>query len=150
MTKRESKKGNAKLVKLAWLSCVESVIIMIRRLDSNQPIKRNNAQLLLTTATGAALGAGARFVVPTKNEMSSFRTAADTFFSNAQTSARGANRSILKYAGIGAAVAALVHTVTKLFAKNNAPKNGDSFEYSKYQALIDAPEYATEILIYGD
>ena len=123
---------------------------MIRRIDSNQPTKRNNAQLMLTTATGAALGAGARFVVPTKNEMSSFKTAADTFFSNAQTSARGANRSILKYAGLGAIIAAGVHTLTKLVAKNNASKNGDSFEYSRYQALIDAPEYATEILIYGD
>ena len=123
---------------------------MIRRLDSNQPIKRNNAQLLLTTATGAALGAGARFVVPTKNEMSSFKTASDSFFSNAKTSARGANRSILKYAGMGAVIAAGVHTLAKLFAKNNAQKTGDTFEYSKFQALIDAPEYATEILIYGE
>ena len=123
---------------------------MIRRIDSNQPTKRNNAQLLLTTATGAALGAGARFVVPTKNEMGALKTASDTFFSNAKTSARGANRSILKYAGIGAVVAAGIHTLAKLFAKNNTSKTADSFEYSKYQALIDAPEYAAEILIYGE
>ncbi len=123
---------------------------MIRSIDSNQPTKRNNAQLLLATAAGAALGAGARFVVPTKNEMGALRTAADSFFSNAKTSARGAGRSILKYAGIGAVGAALVHTLAKLVAKKQAPKNGDSFEYSKYQALIDAPEYAAEILIYGE
>ena len=40
--------------------------------------------------------------------------------------------------------------LTKLFAKNNTSKTADSFEYSKYQALIDAPEYAAEILIYGE
>ena len=140
---------NAKLVKLAWLSCVESVIIMII-IESNQPTKRNNARLMLTTSTGAAIGAAARYVVPTKNEWKGVKESTDTFFSNAAASARSANRSILKYAAVGAVVAAGLSLVSRLFTKPNQNQHKDTFEYSKYQALIDAPEYACEILLYED
>ena len=111
--------------------------------------KTNNARLMLTTTAGAALGAAARYVVPTKTEWSGIKTSADTFFSSASTMARKTNRSILKYAGIGAVVAAGISMLNKLLAKNsNKFAQTDSFEYSKYQALIDAPEYACEILLY--
>ena len=123
---------------------------MIRRIDSNQPTKRNNAQLMLSTATGAAIGMGSRYIVPTKAEMKTFKTAADTFFSNASTTARGANRSMLKYGAIGALAAATITLLTKLLANKQPAQQADTFEYSKYQALIDAPEYACEILLYED
>ena len=149
MTKWESKNSNAKLVKLAWLSCVESVIVMIK-IETNQPTKRNNAHLMLTTATGAALGAGVRYILPTKTEMRTFNDVADTFFSNTSVAARGANRSILKYAGIGAVVACGAHLISKLFDKKPQEQYEDSFEYSKLQTFIDAPDYACEILLYGE
>ena len=138
---------SAKSVRLAWLSCVESVIIMTT-INPIQP-KTNNARLMLTTTAGAALGAAARYVVPTKAEWSSIKTSADTFFSSASTMARKTNRSILKYAGIGAVVAAGISMMAKLFDKNtNKTAYTDNFEYSKYQALINSPEYACEILLY--
>ena len=123
---------------------------MIRSIDSNQQTKRNNAHLMLTTAMGGAIGAGARYIVPTQNEVKSLKTVADTFFSNASVAARGANRSILKYAGIGAIIAAGIHCVKNLLTRKNEETSGDTFEYSKYAALIDASEYACEILIYED
>ena len=123
---------------------------MIERLNSNQPTKRNNAHLMLSTATGAALGMGSRYILPTKTELSALKTSADTFFSNASTAARGANRSMLKYGAIGALAAATITLLTKLLSNNKPKTQTDTFEYSKYQALIDAPEYACEILLYED
>ena len=105
---------------------------------------------MLTTAAGATVGSLARYVIPTGDELRNFSTAKDTFFSNASTAARGANRSILKYAGIGAIIAAGIHCVKNLLTRKNEETSGDTFEYSKYAALIDASEYACEILIYED
>ena len=123
---------------------------MIRSIDSNQQTKRNNAHLMLTTATGAALGAGARYIVPTSAEMKSLKTASDTLLSNANVVARGANRSILKYSAIGAVVAMGLSLISKLFNNKNtqAPKYEDSFEYTKYAALIEAPDIAGEFFLY--
>ena len=122
------------------------------RIESNQPTKRNNAQLMFTTATGAALGMGSRYLVPTKAEMRSLKSSADTFFSNTATAARGANRSMLKYGAVGALAAATITLLTKLLGAKQEQKQeqADTFEYSKLQALIDAPEYACEILLYED
>ena len=124
------------------------------RVDLNQPKKRNNARLMLTTATGAALGMASRYVVPTKAEFNSMKNSADTFFSNAATTARGANRSMLKYGGIGAIAAAGIYLASKIFSKDSKQakqeNQGDTFEFSKYQALIDAPEYACELLLYTE
>ena len=119
------------------------------KIQANQPTKRNNAQLVLNTAMGAAVGCASRYVLPTKNELGSMKTCADTFFSNASTSARGASRSVLKYAGIGALVAGVIHLASRLFSQK-AQEQTDTFEYSKYSAIIDAPEYACEILLYED
>ena len=120
------------------------------KIESSQPNKTNNARLMLTTATGAAAGAAARYVVPTKAEWKGAKESADSFFSNAASTARSANRSILKYAAGGAIIAAGISLLTKLFAKPEKVQQQDTFEYSKYQALIDAPEYACEILLYED
>jgi len=123
---------------------------MIRSIDSNQQTKRNNAHLMLTTAMGGAMGAGARYLVPTSAEMKSFKTATDSFLSNASVAARGANRSILKYSAAGAVVAAGLYLASKIFGNKNAqtPKYEDTFEYSKYAALIEAPDIAGEFFLY--
>lgn len=121
---------------------------MIRSIDSNQPNRKNNTHLMLSTATGAALGATARYIVPTKNEIGSLKTAGDTFFSSAATNARGANRSILKYAGIGAVIAAGISLIAKLVKNHQVQKQTDSFEYTKYEALLDTPGYAWEYVLY--
>ena len=124
---------------------------MINRIDSNQQPKRNNAHLMLTTATGAALGTGARYIIPTKAEMTSFKSNADTFFSNAATNARGANRSILKYGGIGAIIAGGIYLVSKLFNNQKAREaQMDTVEFTKYQALLETPGYAWEYVLYDD
>ncbi|MBR5305103.1 MAG: hypothetical protein IKU37_09785 [Candidatus Gastranaerophilales bacterium] len=122
---------------------------MIERIDSKQP-KRNNAGLMLSATTGAAIGMGSRYLLPTKAEIKSIGTAADTFFSSASTAARGANRSMLKYGALGAIAAATITLLTKLLSNKKPQTQTDTFEYSKYQAIIDAPEYACEILLYGD
>jgi len=150
LTKRESKKKCQNWSSWHDYLNVESVIIMIRSIDSNQQTKRNNAHLMLTTAMGGAIGAGARYIVPTQNEVKSLRTAADTFFSNASVAARGANRSILKYSAVGAVVAGVLCLASKIFGNKNAQtqKYDDSFEYSRMAALIEAPDIAGEFFLY--
>ncbi len=119
----------------------------IKAIQQAQP-KRSNAALSLATATGAGLGAVSRYVVPTKKELGSFvnKDAVDTFVSNTACATRGANRSILKYSGIGALAGAGLVLLSKLFPK----KEEYNTEYSKLGALIDAPDYACEIMWYGD
>lgn len=129
---------------------VESVIIMITRIDANQPKKANKAHLMLATATGAAMGMGSRYLVPTKAEMKSLGSAADTFFSNAATTARGANRSMLKYGAIGALAAGTIALLAKLFTNKKQETPIDSFEYSRIQAIVDAPDSIAELYLYGD
>ena len=119
------------------------------RIESTQPTKRNNAQLMLTTATGAALGMGARYIIPTKSEFGNLKEAADTFFSNASTTARGANRSMLKYGAIGAVAAASIALLARLLtAKKDEPKYSDTFEYSKFKTMFELPDVACELYIY--
>lgn len=124
---------------------------MINKVESTRPVtKRNNAHLMLTTAAGAAIGAGVRYVLPTKSEMGSLKNNADTFFSNASTAARGANRSILKYSAFGAIVAAGTYLISKLLKNKQAEMKQqiDSEEYNRILALLDSPDYACEILLY--
>lgn len=119
----------------------------IRAIQQTQP-KKSNAALSLAAATGAGLGAVSRYVLPTKKELGTFinKEAVDTFVSNSACATRGANRSVLKYSGIGALVGAGLVLLSKLFPK----KEESSAEYSKLGALIDAPDYACEIMWYGD
>lgn len=119
------------------------------RIESNQQTKRNNAKLMLAATTGAAAGAASRFVLPSKNELISLKKSSDSFFSSASLAARGAKRPILKYAAIGALIATGIHAIAKA-VKKPQKQTADTFEYSKYQAIIDAPEYACEILLYDD
>lgn len=120
----------------------------VQAVQTTQPSNKNYRRLMGATAGGAMIGAGARYVIPTKNEFSALfnKNAFDSFVTNAAAKTRGSNRSILKYAGIGAIAAFLLSAASKIFPKH-ANKNE---EYSKYGALLDAPDYAVEIMWYGE
>ena len=120
----------------------------VQSIQISEPSKNNLGKVVATGALGAAVGAGARYVVPTKAEVSSIfnKEAVDTFVTNASAKARGADRSILKYAGIGGAIALGLSALSKLFPKHE----NKSDEYSKYAALLDAPDYAVEVMWYGE
>ena len=121
----------------------------VPKIQAAQSNKNMSTKVAIASAVGAAVGAGARYVVPTKSELSSIfnKDAVDTFVSSAATSARGANRSILKFGAIGAVVAAGLTLLSK--AIHNIKSNKES-DYSKLGALIDAPDYAVEIMWYGE
>lgn len=109
--------------------------------------KTNNKNLVLSSAAGAIAGCGARYIIPTKQEFTSLfnKKAFDTFTSSASTGARGADRSILKYAGIGAAIAAGLSYIVKSFTNKNQEEN---VEYTKLGALLDSSDYACQVLWY--
>ena len=109
-----------------------------------EPKRNNYATVAANAGLGAVAGAGLRYILPTKAEM----PAVDTFFSSAAMNARGASRSILKYGGIGALVAAGLALLSKV--SKPAPKQETTIEYTKLGALIDAPDYACEIMWYGE
>ena len=134
--------------RLTWLSCVESVTIMTVKPIQTTNTKRTNSHVMLSSALGAAAGVGARYIVPTKAEFSQIinKDAVDTFVSNTATAARGSKRSMLKYGGIGAAIAAGISIITKVLSKNR-----QTLEYSKYAALMDTPaDSAYAIMWYGE
>lgn len=120
----------------------------VQAVQNTQTTNRNYRKLMGATIGGAAIGAGARYVIPTKNELSSLfdKKAFDSFVTNTAAKTRGANRSILKYAGVGAVAAFLLSFASKVFPKHNNKNE----EYSKYGALLDAPDYAVEIMWYGE
>jgi len=128
--------------------CRKCEAMSVQSIQITEPSKNNFGRVATTGAIGAALGAGARYVVPTKAEASSIfnKEAVDTFVSSASAQARGANRSILKYAGAGGAIAIILGALSKLFPKHNEKND----EYSKYAALLDAPDYAVEVMWYGE
>lgn len=141
--------SNFRIERLTWLSCVESVTIMDIKPIQTTNNKRNNSHIMLSSAVGAAVGAGARYIVPTKTELNQLinKDAVDTFVSNTATAARGSKRSILKYGGIGAAIAAGLSVLAKAFSS----KNREALEYSKYAALMDTPaDSAYAIMWYGE
>ena len=112
--------------------------------------RRTNPHIGLAATAGAAIGTGARYVVPTKDEMSQIfnKPAVDEFVSNASAVARGSKRSILKYGGIGAAIAAGVSLLVNAFSTKNKQLD---VEYSKYEALMDTPaDSAYAVMWYGE
>lgn len=122
----------------------------VQAVSTVKPNSVSNGHLAFSAGMGALAGAASRYVIPTKSEFSSIvnKDAVDTFVSNASTAARGANRSILKYGGVGALIAGGIYLLTKAFSKkDNEPEN---IEYTKLGALIDAPDYACEIMWYGE
>ena len=107
--------------------------------------KRRLTSLPLNAVAGAGIGAGLRYILPSKDEMRSM----DTFVSSAAMNARGANRSILKYGAIGALIASGLTLLAKVYTSDNSKKD-TSLEYTKLGALIDAPDYSCEIMWYGE
>ena len=120
----------------------------VQSIQITEPSKSNLGKVATCGVLGAAVGAGARYVVPTKAEAKTLlnKHAVDSFVSSASMKARGAERSILKYAGIGGAAALLLGAISKIFPKNE----NKNTEYSKYGALLDAPDYAVEVMWYGE
>lgn len=118
-------------------------------LNEQQPKQRKNISTIPAALLGAAVGSAARYVVPTKAESRSLfnKNNFDTFISSAATKARGANRSILASAAIGAAFAAGAAAIVNKIKNPNPPKD-ENVEYTKLGALIDAAPYACEILWY--
>ena len=135
---------------MTWLPCEESVKNMgVPSIQTTQQNSNVYKRAGIASVLGAAAGMGARYIVPTKNELSSMfnKEAVDTFVSSSATAARGASRSILKYGAIGALVATGIALLTKVLG---GQKQNDSASYSKLGALIDAPDYAVEVMWYGE
>lgn len=121
----------------------------IPKVTLNEPKKRNS--ILPSAAIGAVAGMGARYTMPTKSELSGFvnKSNVDTFVSSAATTARANKRSILKFAGVGAAIAAGISALYNAIKtqKNYVPSDIDA---TKYGILVDASPYACEIYCYED
>ncbi len=117
----------------------------------NNNAKDNTAKYAVSAGLGAVAGAAARYIIPTQKEMAEMihKEAVDTFVSSAAIKNRGASRSILKYAGLGALAAAGLSLVSKVFPKKDDYAKANA-EYSKLGAYVDAPDYAVEIMWYGE
>ena len=117
----------------------------LQAISTVEPKRKHTPSLALNALAGAGIGAGLRYILPSKNELKSM----DTFVSSAAMNARGANRSILKYGAIGALIASGLTLLAKVYTKDNSKKD-TSLEYTKLGALIDAPDYSCEIMWYGE
>ncbi len=125
----------------------------VEAINITQTPKRHNAHTMLLSTVGATVGGLSRYIIPTENEFSSFKNGLkqDGFFSNTQMAARAKDRSILKYAGIGAIVMAGIGLIVKLIKDSKSPKeNVEQIEYTKLGALIDSTDYACEIMWWGE
>ncbi len=119
------------------------------------PTPKRKPNTALMAGIGAAVGAGARYILPTEKEMSSLlnKENVDTFVSSASAVARANSRSILKYGAVGAAVAAGISMIAKALHsdKTKQPKEDISdVQYSKYQAILDSSDYACQVMWWGD
>ena len=108
-------------------------------IQTTQPRRRPNTTLM--AAAGAAIGAGARYVLPTKKELSSLlnKESVDTFVSSAAAAARANNRSILKYGSVGALVAAGISIISHALKPQKDEEQLENIQYKKYEAILDAP-----------
>ncbi len=124
---------------------------MIQKVQTTDSNRNNYKNLALTAGVGAIAGAGARYLIPTKDEFSHIfnKEAVDTYISNTATQARGASRSIIKYGAIGALIAAGLSLISKIMPNHKTYEKANN-EYTKLGALIDAPDYAVEIMWYGE
>lgn len=121
--------------------------MQITKIESSQPKKRNG---YLMAGAGALAGAAATAVLPTKQEIKNIinKQAVDSFVSTSATKARLADRSVGKFALIGALGAMGINFLSKVFAPK--PQTDTSIEYSKWGAIIDASDYACMVTWYGD
>ncbi len=114
-----------------------------------QPKQKTN--LLPAVLAGGAIGSGARYLLPTKAEFSNFfnKENIDTFISSSAVKTRGANRSILAFATVGALLSAGIAKVISHF-KNKNQAVETTPQYTKLGALMDASPYACEVVWYED
>ena len=119
-------------------------------IQTTQPRRRPNTTLM--AAAGAAIGAGARYVLPTKKELSSLlnKESVDTFVSSTAAVARANSRSILKYGSVGALVAAGISIISHALKPKKDEEQFENIQYKKYEAILDAPEYACQITWLAD
>ncbi len=103
-----------------------------------QPTPKVNPTLM--AAAGAAVGAGARYILPTKAEMSSLlnKENVDTFVSSAARAARAESRSILKYGAVGALIASGIALVANALKAKKPEDEISNITYSKYAAILDS------------
>ena len=116
----------------------------LEAISITEPKRKKVPSVAISAGAGAVVGAGARYLVPSKNEMLS----ADKFISSAAMNARANGRSILKFGAIGALAASGLALLAKLFTPEH--KSDANVEYSKLGALVDASDYACEIMWYGE
>ena len=109
---------------------------------------RRNIPTGVTALIGATAGIGARYIMPTKAELSKAinKDVVDSFTSSAAMAARSAKRSAVQYGTLGAFFAVSAKALYDIFTK----KSNRDVQYSKLGALIDAPDYACEMLWYND
>lgn len=122
----------------------------IQALSLSEQRQKNNKRILPAALLGAASGSALRYVIPTKVEAGSLlnKEAVDTFVSSSALKTRGANRSILKYATVGAAIASGIVAIANKFSNKNQQSIG--IENAKLAALLDASPFAAEVYFYGD
>lgn len=122
------------LLRLDMIISRKSVKMTIKAISTIQPQQKRSNHTALNVLAGAGAGALSRYVIPAKSEVK------EGFFSSAQMNARSANRSILKYAGVGAAVAFGLNCLKNVISSN---KN-DSRNYN-YESFLDSNDCAYEI-----
>ncbi len=111
---------------------------------------KNTKKTVLMSAAGGALGAGLRYIIPTKEEFQAIynKNSKDCFLSSSKMNARGESRSILKYSGFGALIALGLSFAGRLLTPKT--ENQKNITYTKYGALLDAPAYSCEIMWYNE
>ncbi len=114
--------------------------------------QRRPQKYALAATAGAIAGGVAKYVMPNQKELSMKlnKENIDTFVSSAATKARGESRSTLKYVGLGALVALGAKAVKNYFSPKEKLVKTSDVQYSKYDALLDAPDYSCMVLWYGD
>lgn len=121
--------------------------MQITKIQTTQPKKSHHA---LAAAVGAMAGAVGTFVLPNKAELKELKV--DTFISKTAMSNRAADRSMLKFIGVGALAALGINALVKAVKSHNSAKKDEAakIEYSKWDALIDASDYACMVTWYND
>lgn len=122
--------------------------MQITKIETSQP--KRKISNFAAAAAGAVAGAGSYALLPTRKQLSAIinKETTDSFISSAALKARTANRSLAKYAGLGALAAVGMNLLSKVFAPKT--QSDTSIEYSKWGAIIDASDYACMVTWYGD
>lgn len=107
------------------------------------------SHLALTTLAGIAGGSAARYIMPTKGELSSVfnKNSFDSFVSSAAV--RSQDRSALKYAGLGAVIALGAKALYNIIKKDENSAEDIKRTYTKAEIIADIPDIAYSY-VWGD